>query len=88
MRYGKLGFIEFYSCNLQQCLSIDLFSFCTLAVARRVLEISLSILSGNFLGIDSLVSSGTQHCVRCPCGVVRDRAKFFENNILALKWGK
>ena len=27
MRYAKLSCIEFYSCYLQQCLSIDLFSY-------------------------------------------------------------
>ena len=29
MSYGKLGCIEFYSCYLQQYLSIDLFSYWT-----------------------------------------------------------
>ena len=29
MRYAKLSCIEFYSCYLQQCLSIDLFSYRT-----------------------------------------------------------
>ena len=29
MRYAKLSCIEFYSCYLQQCLSIDLFSYWT-----------------------------------------------------------
>ena len=33
------------------------------------------------------VASVTQHSVRGPCGVVHDRAKFFENNVLPLKWG-
>ena len=27
MRYGKLSYIKFYSCYLQQCLSIDLSSY-------------------------------------------------------------
>ena len=34
----------------------------------------------------SFVFSGTQHSVRGPWGVVHDRAKVFENNILPLKW--
>ena len=29
IRYGKLGCIDFYSCYLQQCLSINLFSYWT-----------------------------------------------------------
>ena len=29
MRYGKLSCVEFYSCYLQQCLSIELFSYWT-----------------------------------------------------------
>ena len=29
MRYAKLSCIEFYSCYLQQCHSIDLFSYRT-----------------------------------------------------------
>ena len=33
--------------------------------------------SGSFLGIGSLVFSETQHGVRGPCLVVRDRAGFF-----------
>ena len=40
----------------------------------------------NFLG--SLVFSGTHHGVKCPCGVVHDRARFNENNVLPQKWGK
>ena len=35
------------------------------------------LLSGSFLGIGSLVFSETQHGVRGPCLVVRDRAGFF-----------
>ena len=54
-----------------------------------IYEQSLSVLlSGGFLGIGSLVFSGTQHGVRGPCGVVHDRAKFFENIILPLKCRK
>ena len=32
--------------------------------------------------------SGTQYVVRAPCGVMGDRAGFFENNIFAPKMGK
>ena len=40
-----------------------------------------------FLELD-LVFSGTQHGVRGPCGVVYDKARFFENNVLPQIWGK
>ena len=66
--------IECYSCYLQQCLSIDLFPY-------------LSVLSGDFLGIGSLVFSGTQHGVGALV-VLCVTPKFFENNILPLEWGK
>ena len=42
----------------------------------------------NFLGIGSLVFSGTQQGVMGPCGVVYDRARFSENHVLLPKWGK
>ena len=41
-----------------------------------------------FLGIGSLFFSETQHGVRGPCVVVRDRARFFEKNIFAPTMGK
>ena len=89
MTYAKLSFTEFYSCYLQQCHSIDLFSYRLLAMTRRVILISLSVLLfRSFLGIGSLVFSGTPHGVRGPCGVVYDKAKFFEKNVLPPKWGK
>ena len=54
-----------------------------------IYEQSLSVLlSGGFLGIGSLVFSGTQYGVRSPCGVVHDKAWFYENNILSPKMGK
>ena len=43
---------------------------------------------GSFLRIGSLVFSESQHGVRGPCVVERDRARFFENNIFAQKIGK
>ena len=45
-------------------------------------------LSGRFLGIGSLVSTETQHGVRDPCVVMRDRAGIFGKKILSQKWGK
>ena len=52
-------------------------------------EYGLSVLLfGSFLGIGYLVFSGLQHGVRGPCGVLHDRARFFENNIFAPKMAK
>ena len=58
------------------------------AVAGRVPWIRVSPSarqSENFLGIDSLLFSETQHGVRGPCGVVGDRAAFF---FFDPEWGK
>ena len=46
------------------------------------------LLSGSFLGVGSLVFSETQHGVRDPCGVVRDRAGFFEEKKCCCKNGE
>ena len=43
-------------------------------------SVLLSFCQRSFLRIDPLVFPETQHDVRGPCGVVRDRARFF--------WGK
>ena len=46
------------------------------------LSVHPSILPfGSFLGIGSLFFSETQHCVRGPCVVVCDRARFFERKV-------
>ena len=88
MRYDKLSCIDFYSCYLQQCLSIDLFYYCTpdcgqMGPIKKVCPFCLEVF------LEWLFSfSGTQRGFRCPCGVAHYRAKFFENNILPLKWGK
>ena len=44
--------------------------------------------SGSFLEIGSLVFSETQHGVRGPCVVVRDRAGYLKKMFLPRKWGK
>ena len=44
--------------------------------------------SGSFLGTGSMVFSETQHNVRGPCLVVRDRAGFLLKKIFARKMGK
>ena len=46
------------------------------------------LLSGHFLGIGSLVFSETQHGVRGPCVVVRERARMFEKHFFAQNMGK
>ena len=43
---------------------------------------------GSFLGIGSLVFSEIQHGVRSPCGVVRDRARFFGEKVFTPKMGQ
>ena len=48
----------------------------------------IGLLLRSFLGTGYLVFSGTRHGVRVPCGVVHDRARFFENHVLPTKWGK
>ena len=65
MRYAKLSCIEFHSCYLQQCLSIDLFSY-------------RSPGYGHGFGIGSLVFSGTQDDVTGSFSVRHGRARFFK----------
>ena len=84
MRYGKLSCIVFYYCYLKQFLSINLMD--TQLWPEQSYEQGLSVLLfGSFLGISSLLFSGTEHGVRRPRGVVHDRVRFFENNIFAPK---
>ena len=47
-----------------------------------------SALLSSFLGIGSLDFSETQHGVRCPYGVVRDRAAYLGKHSLSQKWGE
>ena len=91
MRYAKLNCIRFSYCYLQQHLSIELFCYRTTGRGQKGSmnkSYDSVLLSGRFLGIFSLVFFGTSHDVRGPCGVVHGRARFFENNIVPLKWGK
>ena len=83
MRYAKLSCTEFYPCYLQQCHSIDLFSYRTPGHGQKghMNKVYPSFCSDGFF-------SGTQDGVRGPCGVVYDRARFFEKNVLPPKWGK
>ena len=86
MSYGKLNCIELCSCYQQQYLSIDLFSYWTPGCGQEGPVNMVCPSYGSFLEIGSLVFSGTQHGLGDPCGIVHDRAKCFENNILSLKW--
>ena len=70
-----LSFTEFYSCYLQQCHSVDLFSYRTLGHGQKG-HMNKVLLFRRFLGIGSLVFSGTPHSVRGPCGTVYDRQTF------------
>ena len=87
MRYAKLSCTEYYSCYLQQCHSIDLFSNRTLGHGQKG-HMNKVLLFRRFLGIDSIVFSETQHGIRGPCGALYDRGRFFENHVLPPKWGK
>ena len=71
MRYAKLSCTEFYSCYLQQCHSIGLFSYRTPGHGQKG-HMNKDLLLRRFLGISSLVFSGTQHGVRGPGGAVYD----------------
>ena len=51
-------------------------------MARRVLQIRSVLLSENFLGMGSLVSSGTRNGVRGPYGVMTE-LDFLEKNIFS-----
>ena len=87
MRYAKLGCTEFYPCYLQQCYSIDLFSYRTPGHVQKghINKVCPSFCSEVFMELALYFFSGTQHGVRGPCGAVYDRARFFEKNVLRLK---
>ena len=87
MRYAKLSCTELYSCYLQQCHSIDLFFYRTPGHGQKG-HMNKVLLLIHFLGLGSLVFSGTQHGVKGPCGAVYDRGRFFENHVLPPKWVK
>ena len=77
MKYAKLSCIEFYSCHLQQCPSIDLFSYRTPGQGQKGHMIRSVCPSVRNLSWNWLFSfSGTQHDVRGPCSVVHDSQIF------------
>ena len=75
MRYAKLSCTEFYPCYLQQCHSIDLFSYRTPGHGQKghMNKVCPSFCSEVFMELALQFFSGTQHGVRGPCGVVYDR---------------
>ena len=89
MTHAELSCTEFYSCHLQQCHSIDLFSyrtpdhghkghmnkFCRSFCSEVFLELALQF----FLELHMVLAA---HVVLCMA------ARFFENHVLPLKWGK
>ena len=79
MRYAKLSCIEFYSCYLQQCHSIDFFSYRTPDRGQKghMNKLYPSFYSEVFMELALQVFSGTEHGVRGPCGVVFGRKKMF-----------
>ena len=79
MRYAELSCTEFYSCYLQQCHSIDLFSYRTPGHGQKghMNKVCPSFCSEVFMELALQFFSGTQHGVRGPCGVVYDRKKCF-----------
>ena len=83
MRYAKLSCIEFYSCYLQQCLSIDLFSYRTPGHGQKghMNKVCPSFCSEVFMELALQFFSGTQHGVRGPCGVAYDKKKCFTPKI-------
>ena len=77
MRYATLSCTEFYPYYLQQCHSMDLFSYKTPGHGQKchMNNVCPSYCSDVFMELDLQFFSGTQHGVRGPCGVVYDRAR-------------
>ena len=78
MRYAKLSCTEFYPCYLQQCHSIDLFSYRTPGHGQKdhMNKVCPSFCSEFFLEQALKFLSGTQDGVRGPCDVVYDSQMF------------
>ena len=72
---------------LQQCLSIDLFSYWTPSHGQEGPWIRSVLLSRSFVGIGSLFFSGTQHGLRGPFGVMTE-LDFFKKLFLLPKMEK
>ena len=89
MRSAKLSCIEFYSCYLQQYLTIDLLSYRTpihgqkghmnIVCASFIWKFSWNWLFSFFLELNMVLGA---HVVLCMT------ARFFGDNVLPPKWGK
>ena len=89
MRYAKQSCIRFYYCYLQQCFSVDLFSYRIPGHDQKghmnkvcqsfSLEVFLELALKFFLELNIVLGA---HVVLCMT------ASFFENNVLPQKWGK
>ena len=79
MKYAKLSCTEFYPCYLQQCDSIDLFSYRNPGHGQKghMNKVCPSFCSEVFVELALQFFSGIKHGVRGPCGVVYDRKKCF-----------
>ena len=76
MRYVKLSCVEFYSCYLQQCLSIDLFSYRTLGRGQKghlnkvcssfCSEVSLKLAVQFFLELNMVLGAHLVLCMTEP----------------------
>ena len=90
MRYAKLSCTEFYSCYLQKCHSIDLFSYRTPGHGQKgqmnkicpsfYSEVLLELAFQLFLELDMVLGA---HVVLCMT-----EADCFDNHVLPPKWGK
>ena len=98
MRYAQLSCTEFYPCYLQQCHSIDLFSYRTpghdqkrhmnVICHRSMSQVWSSFCSEVLMVLALKFFPETQHGVRGPSGVVYDRARYFEKNCFTPKMEK
>ena len=86
MRYAKLSSIKFYSCSLQQCLSIKVFSYRIPGHGQKghmnkvcqsfSLEVFLELDFSFFVELNMVLG---MRMVLCMTG------RYFENNLLPLK---
>ena len=89
MRYAKLSCTEFYPCYLQQCHSIDLFSYRIPRHGQKdhMNKVCPSFCSEIFMEQALKFLSGTQDGVRAHV-MLCITARCFEKNVLHPKWGK
>ena len=90
MRYAKLSCTEFILVIYSNATQLTNSLIGLQAMTRKVILIRSVRPSVQKFSWNKLFSffSITQHGVRGPCGVVYDRAKFLQKNVLPPKWGK